>query len=319
MANNNQSKLNKELREKMSEIKIESEEGITQALAKKFKLPYTNLQNYPINPRVLIIIDEKEARSAQVAVISKTEKVLKIAVYDPNGVKTKAIVENLRQKGFFVSVLVASLGSLNKAWEKYKIVQKIKAVDLGVIDIDEKRIIELQEKIESIKDLKTNIPNLRVTEILDMLLAGAMKIKASDIHIELEEKNVRIRYRIDGLLSDVSYFPAKNHSKLLSRIKLRAGLKINIHDTPQDGRFTVRLHDRNIEVRVSVIPGAYGESVVMRVLDPKIIQQKLEDLGMREDTLKIVREELKKTAGAFLTTGPAGSGKTTTLYAFAKV
>ena len=105
---------------------------------------------------------------------------------------------------------------------------------------------------------------------------------------------------------------------LLSRIKLLAGLKINIHESPQDGRFTIRKKDKDIEVRVSVLPGAYGENIVMRILDPSTIKQKLEDLGMRDDVLAQIKKLLEKTTGAILTTGPTGSGKTTTLYAFVR-
>jgi type II secretory ATPase GspE/PulE/Tfp pilus assembly ATPase PilB-like protein len=189
---------------------------------------------------------------------------------------------------------------------------------LNIISIGDTGILGIEKEIKNISDLKDKLTSMPVTKVLNILIAGALKIGASDIHFEPEEKTIRLRYRLDGVLNDVVNFSPDGYGQLLSRIKLMSGLKINIHESPQDGRFTIREKDNDIEVRVSILPGSYGEDIVMRILDPLTIKQKLEDLGMRPDTLEIIRKLLDKTTGAILTTGPTGSGKTTTLYAFIK-
>ena len=170
--------------------------------------------------------------------------------------------------------------------------------------------------IESLASLKDKISKTPTTEILDVLFEGAVKSRASDIHFEPEEKGIRLRFRIDGFLEDALTFKKEDYPALLNRIKLRAGLKINIHESGQDGRFTIKSDGAEIEIRTSVLPGAYGENVALRVLDPKTIIMALEDLGMTEEVLEEVEKQLKKTTGSILTTGPTGSGKTTTLYSF---
>jgi type IV pilus assembly protein PilB len=158
----------------------------------------------------------------------------------------------------------------------------------------------------------------RISRILEIILAGAISINASDIHIEPEEKLVRLRYRLDGVLNDILDIDQNIFGLLLSRIKLVSNLKLNIKDKAQDGRFSIKLGDTEIEIRTSLIPGGYGESVVLRVLNPNTISVPLEDLGINEKLLKILMAELKKPNGMILNTGPTGSGKTTTLYAFLK-
>jgi type II secretory ATPase GspE/PulE/Tfp pilus assembly ATPase PilB-like protein len=148
-------------------------------------------------------------------------------------------------------------------------------------------------------------------------LGGAIKLEASDIHIEPKENEARLRVRLDGILQDVLIFERKIYEALLSRIKLLSGMKLNIFDRPQDGRFTVLFEKLPIEIRSSTLPAEWGESVVMRILNPKSLIS-LEELGLREDLLKIFKEEIKKPNGMIIVTGPTGSGKTTTLYAMLK-
>lgn len=175
-----------------------------------------------------------------------------------------------------------------------------------------------QKKIESISDFKKEIEgflNKDVSDLLSLILAGAIHLFASDIHLEPQEENVRLRIRLDGMLQDVFYFNQETYRLLLSRIKLLAGLKLNIHDRAQDGSFSVELPDLEIEIRTSALPADYGESIVMRILNPQSLKN-IEELGLREDLLDLFKREIQKPNGMIIVTGPTGSGKTTTLYAF---
>ena len=191
-----------------------------------------------------------------------------------------------------------------------------KETKLGQITLESQKIDLLEKEIGNISELKDKLAKTAVTETLELLFAGAISARASDIHLEPEEKDIRLRFRIDGVLKDVLNLNKSEYPAVLNRLKLTAGLKINVHDAPQDGRFTLKRTESDIEVRVSALPGAYGESVVMRLLDPRTLKKNLEELGIGETLLEEIKKQLKKTTGAILTTGPTGSGKTTTLYAF---
>lgn len=306
--------LQSDLAKKMTQIEERSGEAQAKTTAQSLSLPYIDLKGFPIDNGALFMLDEATARSARAAVIGKKSTVLSIACVDPSTTNIKHIVADFTAKGFTVHLLIASAHSLSLAWERYKSRKVTTQVAAGVINLDD--VANLEGKIKTLSDLKDNITHLPVTQVLDILIAGALKIGASDIHFEPEEKETRLRYRLDGVLTDVLNFAHTGYVQILSRVKLTAGLKINIHQAPQDGRITIRRKDKDIELRVSILPGAYGENIVMRILDPSSIRQKLEDLGMREDTLAQIKKLLEKTAGAILTTGPTGSGKTTTLYAF---
>jgi type II secretory ATPase GspE/PulE/Tfp pilus assembly ATPase PilB-like protein len=171
-------------------------------------------------------------------------------------------------------------------------------------------LLEFKEKIE--KNL-----NATVTEISEIIFGGAINLGSSDIHFEPKEDECRLRIRIDGILEDVTLFSKKIYEGILSRIKLLSGLKLNVTDRPQDGRFSIFLkeNEKPIEIRVSSLPSEYGEAIVARILNPKSLIS-LEELGLREDLLKTFRKEIKKPNGMIIVTGPTGSGKTTTLYAF---
>ena len=156
-----------------------------------------------------------------------------------------------------------------------------------------------------------------VTETLEIILAGAFILDASDIHVEPKEEDVKIRIRIDGILQDALLMGKKSYETLLSRIKLISGIKLNVSGRPQDGRFSILIDNCLIEIRTSTLPSEYGESIVLRILNPKSLYD-LESLGLRNDLLETFKREIKKPNGMIIVTGPTGSGKTTTLYAFLK-
>ena len=205
-----------------------------------------------------------------------------------------------------------------------KITEKIK--------ISSTRISEVQEKIINISEFKKEMEKIlsqkiiETTKIIEIIMVGAITLEASDIHIEPEENNAKIRIRLDGMLQDLINIPQKPYHSLLSRIKLISGTKLNVRDRAQDGRFSLIIEEtieKNItpelmiEIRVSVIPAEHGESIVLRILNPKSLIE-IEKLGLRKDLLAIFEKEIKKPNGMIIVTGPTGSGKTTTLYAFLK-
>ena len=190
----------------------------------------------------------------------------------------------------------------------------------GEVAISPAKFSQIKKEIKNISDFENKITAVlekEVTEILEIILGGAITLEASDIHIEPLEEKVKIRSRIDGILQDVLLIERKIYENLLSRIKLLSGLKLNITDRPQDGRFSILIEKTAIEIRASSLPAEYGESIVLRILNPKSLID-LETLGLREDLLAIFKKEIKRPNGMIIVTGPTGSGKTTTLYAFLK-
>ena len=188
----------------------------------------------------------------------------------------------------------------------------------GQIVISPAILSEIQKEVKNVPNFKKKIEEVlskRTTEILEIVLGGAFFLDASDIHIEPEEEKAKLRARIDGVLQDVVVINQKIYDSLISRIKLLSGLKLNITDRPQDGRFSIVTEETTVEVRVSALPAEYGESVVLRILNPKSLIE-IDALGLRKDLLKTFEREIKKPNGMIIVTGPTGSGKTTTLYAF---
>lgn len=190
----------------------------------------------------------------------------------------------------------------------------------GQIKISEETSPIIQKKIDNILNFKKEIENnltRETTQILEIILGGAANLNSSDIHFEPEKEKAKIRIRVDGILRDIIYLDPKIYSKIVSRIKLISGIKLNVADRPQDGRFSLILKESPVEIRTSTLPSEYGESIVLRVLNPKNLIE-LADLGLRNDLLKIFEKEAKKPHGMIIVTGPTGSGKTSTLYAFLK-
>jgi type II secretory ATPase GspE/PulE/Tfp pilus assembly ATPase PilB-like protein len=171
-------------------------------------------------------------------------------------------------------------------------------------------LIQFKAKIEEFLEANT-------TELLGIILGGTVALNASDIHIEPEEEKAKLRVRVDGVLQDVLLVDLKLYRALLSRIKLLSGLKLNVTNRPQDGRFTILMGETVIEIRVSTLPAEKGESIVMRTLNPKNLIE-IEALGLRKDLVEIFNREIQRPNGMIIVTGPTGSGKTTTLYAVLK-
>lgn len=309
------------LERKLAEVRLREEEARTEELAENLNLPYIDLTGLPIETEALVLVPEEAARQSKIAVIHKTEKELKVAAKNPSDEITKKILDDLKKQGFVIQVFVASEHSLKKAFERYQDLAKKKTEITGKVEITQELIDEFRQKAKSLDALKkiiTEMPQDEATHVLEAVIAGALQNDSSDLHLEAREKNSLLRYRIDGILHDVVFLSSKTYNLILSRIKLLSGMILNVRDQAQDGRFTIRLENADIEVRVSIIPGPNGENIVMRVLNPKNINLSLKDLGFREDLYEFLEKEIKRPNGMIITTGPTGSGKTTTLYAFLK-
>lgn len=312
-------------RQKLEELRENEEERLAQIMSQRFGLPYIDLSVSPINIDALRVIKEADAREAGVASFNIINKKVSVAVVSMNSDKAASILEDLKDRGYVPSVFMASRQSVERVWERYKDLSYSMETKGGALDIENEEIQELVKKVRSIEDIKNSIETVlsqkksyRISRILEIILAGGISVNASDIHIESEESSIRLRYRLDGVLNDILSIDKDTFSLLLSRIKLISNLKLNIKGKAQDGRFSIKLGDIEIEIRTSLLPGGYGESVVLRILNPNAISVSLENLGINEKLLNIIVRELHKPNGMILNTGPTGSGKTTTLYAFLK-
>jgi type IV pilus assembly protein PilB len=310
---------------KLNELHLKEEEDLVQLLSAKYNVEYVNLFATPINTDALRLVTENTARAAQVAAFSLIDKKVKVAARNPQDEKVVAIADDLKKKGYIPEIQITSSHSLEKAWNMYKDLSFAYESKAGSLEISNDEINAIINKAKSLpaiidilKETLAAKKSYRVSRILETTLAGALSIDASDVHLEPEEKYVRLRYRLDGVLQDLLQMDLETYGLLLSRIKLVSGMKLNIKKDSQDGRFSIRLPIGDIEVRVSILPGAYNESIVMRLLNPKAINVPLESLGIHPKLLNILNEEMNRPDGMILTTGPTGSGKTTTLYAFLK-
>lgn len=292
------------------------EEKQAALTADTFGLPFINLYGFPINQEALEQLTEKEAREHELIPFYIDDTEIRLATPNPRNKKQKEILDRFTQEKIVPTLYYVSQSSFDGAVEAYKdiIVDKKKKEDL--IEVTDELLGELSEHIDELKNVKDRLEKLSVTEIIDILLGAAVKIKASDIHFEPAENEVRMRYRVDGVLEDVMAVPKSIYAQVLSRVKLVSKMKVNITQIPQDGRFSVKLPDRKLDIRVSVLPSGYGESIVMRLLGIGTVALKIEQLGLKGYSKDVIMKQLEKPYGMILTTGPTGSGKTTTLYTF---
>lgn len=266
-----------------------------------------DLRNVEISMEVLSIIPEPIARRHYVIAFAKDKQYLSLAMYDPEDLQTKEFIK--KKTGLGIKTFISSKKSIEFGLSKYHSSLENEFSNLIKEGGGSRRTD--QDITDALKKMAEQIPIIRV---VDTLLEYAIFEKASDIHIEPEEGNVVVRYRIDGILHEVMSLPKAVHSALIARIKVLANLKIDEHRLPQDGRFKVEKDDYNISLRVSTIPVFDGEKVVMRLLDESTKASTLEQLGFQHSNLEKIKNNIKKPHGALLVTGPTGSGKSTTLY-----
>lgn len=310
------------LNEELEKLRREGEERAAKRLAEELGYAYVDIGKTPASFEAVTAIPEPQAREAFMVGLERGDRTLAVAVADPRLPPTMRLLVELKKNFPGLKIVMASRSGISQLWHMYTFAAKEAKGITGKVDFEE-RLAGFVQKLASFRAVKEAFDGLdftktSTTELLEMLLAGALANDASDVHCEAEEKDAKFRFRIDGRLHDVATtVPVKNYESLLARFKLLSGMKMNVRDEAQDGRFTVRAaKGREIEIRVSIVPSEFGETVVMRLLDPKAINLKFADLGLRDDDLAIVNAELARPNGLILNTGPTGSGKTTTLYTF---
>lgn len=310
-------------KKKLATLRAKEEEDLARILSAKYGLDYIDLSTKSINTDALRLIPQENAKRAEIAAFGKVGKKISIAMRTPNNQYVPEIIADLERRGFVLAKHMVSLRSLQRAWERYSDISFAVETKAGILDISGEEIKKLIEDTKTLTGAKEEInstfvekKNRRISHTFETILAAALSNNASDIHIEPEETVVRLRFRLDGVLTELTDLDLDTYNLLLSRIKLLSGLKLNIKDNAQDGRFSVVIDEADIEIRTSILPGAYGESIVLRVLNPDTLLVPLEDLGMRKDLIDLLAREIRKPNGMILNTGPTGSGKTTTLYSF---
>ncbi len=311
--------------EKLASLRRQEEEEFLQIMSTKYGVQYIDLSGIVVSISAVQLLKEDVARASLVAPFQLAGKKLGVAVFSPTQENTKEVLASLAEQGYKIELFVASHASLEKVWERYKEISGSIKSEAGLVDISSESSSGLVDKFKTLDDVREAIKTAfekkdsgHISKIFSVVLSGAIGIHASDIHIEPAEDMVYIRYRMDGILHEVATFPHSVYYLFSSRLKLMAGLKLNVGSKSQDGRFSIKISDIEVDIRVSIIPGAYGEGVVMRLLNPQSLNITLEDLGMSPRLLAIMDREIKKPHGMILNTGPTGSGKTTTLYSFVK-
>jgi len=311
--------------EQLADIRKREEEALVQKTAQKIGVAYIDMTGVAIDTDALRIILEEDAKRLEMAAFKLIAKNLHVAARSPLREATRNKVTELTEQGYQVTMYMVSQKSLEKSWDRYKDISLAFESAGGLLDISEaslKNIINSVHTNEDIANLFAEIiknkPAHKVSRLMEILFGSGIATGASDIHIEPQEDEVHIRFRQDGVLHEVVTLSHDDNHMLNSRVKLLSGLKLTQTEDAQDGRFSIEYDGQQIEIRTSVVPSAYGEGIVMRILNPKGINVGLEQLGIPKRLLEILIKEIGKPNGLILTTGPTGSGKTTTLYSFLK-
>jgi type IV pilus assembly protein PilB len=308
---------------RINDIRAQEEERYVQTMAPRQGFEYIYLRGYTINPEALQLIPEADAHRLNIVAFEVKQNLVSIATKDPNDPGIKAVVESLALRRFTTKLYMCSVQSLEHAWNRYKDLVDSNTEKKGVLEISPEDILRMQNEIKVKEDIPRILAEIsttnnvrRISATLELIFAGALALRASDIHIEPEEKGIRLRYRFDGVLHDIVDIDRYIYERMMSRLKLLSGMTLNARKIAQDGRFTFDTGNRSIEIRSSIIPGAIGESIVMRILDPSVASFSMENLHLNPYIREAIVREIKKPNGLIVTTGPTGSGKTTALYAF---
>ncbi len=307
----------KELSAKLTLLGQEQQERMAQYRASQAGLPYVNLTAFPMDAEILEIVPRTQAQDAAAVLFYKVGRDIRLGVVNPAQKGVKELLAILEKRfGVEAQLHVISHRSLKVALSRYSREGEVEAIPKGEVRVTQEEVSAFAKTLKTLDDLGKRITSLPPTEVLNVIVVGAVTVGSSDIHIEPKETQARLRYRIDGVLQDITDFDRQGWALILSRVKVLSKLKLNVKERPQDGSFVLKVGEETYDMRVSTLPGLYGENIVMRILSRKAEAVEIKDLGMKMRDEVLVRHELKRTNGMILVTGPTGSGKTTTLASF---
>ncbi len=313
---------------RVNDLRDRDEESLIAMLAQdRYGIPYADLTSMAIDNDAIRLLTEQDAREMDVGPYKLIGKKLSLAVRSPLAPGAIKAYEMLTAMGYEVSYVMASRKSIQKVWSRYADLSFATSSRAGGLDVSADVLANLSKTVKTIDDATREIEQAmadtsahHLSRILEIILGCGIGIGASDVHIEPMQDEVELRFRLDGVLRVITRFDHHTYKQINTRIKLLSGLKLTIASNPQDGRFSAFLgQDKDqieISFRTSLMPGAYGESVVLRILNPKSIRVELESMGISPQMYDIFMKGINKPNGMILLTGPTGSGKTTSLYAF---
>jgi len=312
-----QKKTNAKLGDILIEMGVLSDEDeLFEFIGRQLNIGALRLSDIELNPEVVKLIPLDIARKFNVIAISKLGKTLIVAISDPTNIYILDAVKFIT--GCSIQPVVSPEKAIQKAIDAYyHDTGGINEILKGLED-EGLEVIESSEELPSEQDLQSQVQDKPLVRLVDGIITDAIRRGASDIHMECYEKRIRVRYRIDGILHEMAPLPFKYRAAIISRMKILADLDISERRLPQDGRIKVKIRDRAIDMRVSVLPTIFGEKVVMRILDPKSLMVDITKLGFPERGLEEFSRAINLPYGMILVTGPTGSGKTTTLYSALK-
>ncbi len=295
---------------------ISDEDELSEFIGRQLNIGALRLSDIELNPDVVKMIPLDIARKFNVIAITKLGKTLVVAISDPNNIYVLDAIKFIT--GYNVQPVISPEKAIQKSIDTYY--RDAGGIDQILKGMKEEglEIIEQSEETLNEQDLRSQVQDKPLVKLVDSIVADAIKRGCSDIHIETYEKRIRVRYRLDGKLQEMSPLPFKYRAAIVSRVKIMADLDISERRLPQDGRIKVKFGDRAVDLRVSVLPTMFGEKVVMRILDRGSVNVDLTRLGFSESSLEEFAKSIRFPYGMILVTGPTGSGKTTTLYSALK-
>lgn len=293
----------------LSQKGVVDQELLTHAIAQVSGVPYVNLLNTVVDQNVLSLLPEDVAERFMAVPLAEVQNRLAVAMIDANNVQAVDYLANRIQRP--LKVFMASEAGVRHVLSQYK--TDLSSVDAAAVASEE----DARQGAED-GDIKTIVQDSPISRALSTILEYAVKSRASDVHIEPLEKSLKIRCRVDGVLREIMQLPKSIEPALVSRIKILSNLKIDEHRIPQDGQFTVKVAQKEVDLRIAISPVVWGEQVVIRLLDKSGNSFDLEQMGYAGRALRAIRKGIRRPNGMILTSGPTGSGKSTSLYALIK-